>query len=244
MPRAAARRRVARRPRHVADDQPLFAQQPIDQRRLADVRTADDRDRDLRRGSASARPVSRPRRQPLARPRRADRPSLRRARRQSRRPARSRADRTRARGLRARLSSVLLTATSTGTFAPAQLAGDLLVAGDQPFAAVDHEHEEIGRLERRLALLRRRARAADPRSRRTPPVSTSLNGVPCHVDGLGNDVAGRAGDRRDDRAPRAGDPVEQRGLADVRPADQHDGRASAGRLWAIAELKLAPILTA
>ena len=39
---------------------------------------------------------------------------------------------------------------------------------------------------------------------------------------LSNDVAGRPGDRRDDRAAGAGDAVEQGRFADVRPADQHD----------------------
>ena len=37
--------RIARRPRHLGDDHAIFAQQPIHQRRLAGVRTADDRDR-------------------------------------------------------------------------------------------------------------------------------------------------------------------------------------------------------
>ena len=37
------------------------------------------------------------------------------------------------------------------------------------------------------------------------------------------DVAGRPGDGRDNRPPGAGQPIEQRGLADIGTADEHDG---------------------
>ena len=41
--------------------------------------------------------------------------------------------------------------------------------------------------------------------------------------GLGDHVSRRAGNRRHDRASRADDAIEERGLADVGSADQHDG---------------------
>ena len=49
----------------------------------------------------------------------------------------------------------------------AQLARDPLVAGDQPFASIHEQHQQIGVDDGALPLLRRPARAADPRSRRT-----------------------------------------------------------------------------
>src|SRR5262245_5929757 len=38
-----------------------------------------------------------------------------------------------------------------------------------------------------------------------------------------NGIARRSGDGRDDGSPRPRYPIEQRGLADVRPPDDHDG---------------------
>ena len=47
---------------------------------------------------------------------------------------------------------------------------------------------------------------------------------------MGQHVARRPGHRRDDGPPRAGQPVEQRGLADIRAADEHDrGQALGAR---------------
>ena len=144
--------RVARRARHVADEHALFAQQPVDERRLADVRPADDGDGDSR-ASAARRPA-------LAR-RSRSRPASSSASSPEPEPlddfveqfgdaravlGRDLEHRLEAelkelhrRRLRARLSSVLLMARMTGTPGLPQLAGDLLVAGHQPFAAVDDE---------------------------------------------------------------------------------------------------------
>ena len=49
--------RIARRARLIERDQALFAQQPIDQRRLADVRPADHRDADVDSRPAASRLV-------------------------------------------------------------------------------------------------------------------------------------------------------------------------------------------
>ena len=97
------------------------------QRRLADVRPADDRDRGLS-GFAAAPAAWRCLRGAGRPSRRAGRPRPRRAPRRSRRPARTRGCRTRPTRPRARLSSVLLTAIITGAFTRAERAGDLFVA--------------------------------------------------------------------------------------------------------------------
>ena len=46
----------------------------------------------------------------------------------------------------------------------------------------------------------------------------------------GDDVAGGAGNRRDDGPARAGQPIEERGLADIGASDEHDGAFSGGVL--------------
>ena len=46
--------------------------------------------------------------------------------------------------------------------------------------------------------------------------------MPRHDAGNGERIARRAGNRRDDRAARADDAVEERGLPDIRASDQHD----------------------
>ena len=105
--------RVARRARHLADEHALLVQQPVHQRRLADVRPADDRDAWSRlvgsglgtggcglaassSGSelAGSEPLSPARLEPRRRSRRAARRRPCRARRRSRAPARTRAGRT------------------------------------------------------------------------------------------------------------------------------------------------------
>ena len=45
---------------------------------------------------------------------------------------------------------------------------------------------------------------------------------------LSNDIARRSGDRRDNRATRPGDSVEERRLADVGPADEDYRRRAGG----------------
>ena len=55
-----------------------------------------------------------------------------------------------------------------------------------------------------------------------PPVSTRENGTPCHSAGWAIESRVVPAIGVDDGAPRVGDAVEQGGLADVGPADQHD----------------------
>ena len=110
----------------------------------------------------------------------------------------------------------------------AEVRGDLLIAGDQPFAAVDDEHDDVGGFERpsplnddefveRIGARTEHSAGIHQPERLFEPL--------CR---LVNDVTSGAGDGRDDGAPCTGDPVEQGGLADVRSADQHDGSKRLG----------------
>ena len=58
MPRQHAVDRVARRPRHFADENALFAEQSVHQRRLANIRPTDNRHAGLRVGWLGTEPVS------------------------------------------------------------------------------------------------------------------------------------------------------------------------------------------
>ena len=64
--------------------------------------------------------------------------------------------------------------------------------------------------------------------RRIPAVSTKTNSRPVALDGFIHRIARRAGDRRNDRAILAGQRVQQRRFADIRPPD--DGDLDAARL--------------
>ena len=104
----------------------------------------------------------------------------------------------------------------------AQLAGDAFVAGHEPFASVDQEHEQVGADHRAFALLddelveRVLAGAEEPAG-----VEERELGA-CPGDGPPQRIARRSGDRRHDRAAAAGHPVEQRGFAHVRPPNEDD----------------------
>ena len=100
--------------------------------------------------------------------------------------------------------------------------GNVLVAGNQTLAAVDDHHDQIGGLQRAAALghheLVQRILA---RAEQTAGVrEIEVIALPRH--GMRDDVAGRPGDRRDDRAAGPAQTIEQRRLTDVRSTDQHD----------------------
>ena len=108
--------------------------------------------------------------------------------------------------------------------------GNLLVARDEPVPAVEDEDDEIGRRDRAMSLLQHElvqrilaraehAAGVDDRDVRALPLGVR-----------GDDVAGGAGNRRDDGPARAGQPIEQRGLADIGASDEHDGAFSGGVL--------------
>jgi hypothetical protein len=88
--------------------------------------------------------------------------------------------------------------------------GDLLVPGNEPFAAVDDEHDDVGRLDcaaaadhdelvQRIFLRAEHPPCVHQRERNSLPLSR-----------LRDHVARRPWNRGDDRPPRIGDPVEER----------------------------------
>ena len=210
--------RVARGARDVGDDHPLLPGDLVDEARLADVRAADDREADdvLLLGrlvvlGQHARPS-------------------RRAGRRCRGPARRRPRRAR-RGRGAWNSwasgdvadAVDLVRGHDDRLVPAaQQVGELLVAGPAPRARVDDEHRDVGVVERGLGLLADRAGervdvgvvdAAGVDEREAAPVP------------LRGDLVAVAGDPRalvHDGLARAAQAVDERGLADVRIADDRD----------------------
>ena len=107
---------------------------------------------------------------------------------------------------------------------------EVLVDRGQPGAAVDHEHERVGLADRAQRL------AVDARA---DHVVRGLGIEPAGVDHahrgaevIALAVAAIAGEVRgvvDERGPAADEPVEQRRLADVRPADDgHERRVGRG----------------
>ncbi len=162
--------RVARGARHLRDDHPVLAQQPIDERRLARVRAADDRDRGFA-GSFGGPAVTRPDRGS------ARAPGSRRSFEQIADAVavlgadlhdRVEAEPVQLEGSVARATIVHLVDGEDDRHAGSTRGrGDVLVAGNQSFAAVDDHHDEVGRPATRVVRARRRGRAADPRWRRT-----------------------------------------------------------------------------
>ena len=89
---------------------------------------------------------------------------------------------------------------------------------------IEHEHGE-------MRLMRRRARSRDAFGlHHVAGIAADTGGVhqrdrdPVDVDRLGQQIARRAGDFGDDRAAGAGERIEQRRLARVWAADDHDLR--------------------
>ena len=118
--------------------------------------------------------------------------------------------------------SILLTATST--FLPffRRLRRDGPVVGQQPGAAVDDEDHEVRFVDRPVRLRRRGPEQRIVRAQQeTAGVDQLERGA--LPGGLGVvAVARRARAAVGDGLAPAADPIEQRGLADIRPADERD----------------------
>ena len=109
-----------------------------------------------------------------------------------------------------------------------QPAGDRLVLVGHPDGRIDHEQHNVGATNGRLHLAahldleiaagRRPAARVDHPERHAEPLGLELLAV-----------AGDAGPVLDDRRLLAEDAVEQRALADVGPADDHDDRQRGDR---------------
>ncbi len=103
-----------------------------------------------------------------------------------------------------------------------ELLRDRLVAGDQPFASIDKKHQQIGAGNGALSLqddqFVQRILAGAVKSARV----SELERHPSPRCRKRQRIARRPGNRRDDRASRANDAVEEGRLPDVRASDQHD----------------------
>ena len=115
--------------------------------------------------------------------------------------------------------------------------GNVLVAGHQPLAAVDDEHDEVRRPQRAPAALDHQLVQRILAGAEHPAGVGQLERPILASDRMRDDVPGGARDGRHDGAPGPGQPIEQRGLTDVGPADEHH-RGEARR----SATKVAPIL--
>ena len=214
--------RVARRARLVEGDDALLAEQRVDQRRLADVGAADDRDLDpavgvallvaapRRRAPATARARSPPARCRRA-PTRSDAARPAPARRNRRPRARSRAPRPCSppappgvrSGAAGRRSSC---PAATG---PARASVRKITASASAMA-----WRVCFAISCRMPSLATGSK---------PPVSTTRNGRSPHAAAAVVAVARQPREVGDQRGPGLGQPVEQRRLADVGAADEDEG---------------------
>ena len=110
-----------------------------------------------------------------------------------------------------------------------QRLGDLLVQRSHAVAYVDHEAAHIGLGDRHLRLLARRSRQrCDVRWGVTGQGHVQTGGVhhrealPAPLHHSVQPIPRQPCERIDDRAPRPGEPVEERRLADVGPPDDRD----------------------
>ena len=210
--------RVARRPGTLGDDHPLLAEERVQERRLADVRPAEDRDADrllADLGAARARAAAR-------RSRRAGRRCRGRAAPRAGTGRRGRAGGTRARSASRRGSSILFAIRIIGLC----------------------DARRIARAPRRPGVIPARA-STTKRTRSASAIAARAWSAICcvsgervgDVDAAGVDeqeararpladellaVARDAGRLVHDGLARAGQPVDERGLADVREADDRD----------------------
>jgi hypothetical protein len=110
---------------------------------------------------------------------------------------------------------------------PPQFVRDVLVARSKTLATVDHEDHEIG-LDDRLARLARHLGGDAGGGDRLESAGVDHDeSALAHPRLPVQAVAGQPRDVGDQRGATAREPVEQRGLADVGPADQRDDRQQA-----------------
>ena len=157
-------------PGHLRDDRPLDADQRVEERRLADVRAAEDRDADRLVADRRARLAASPR--GARRPRRAGRRCCGRACAESGngspRPSRWNSSASAS----CDGSSILFASTSTGLCALRRISASSSSPGRDPRARVDDEQDEVGLPDRRRAPARRSsASSASCAAMSTPPVS-------------------------------------------------------------------------
>jgi hypothetical protein len=107
--------------------------------------------------------------------------------------------------------------------APPHLVEDPAVAGQQALARIAHEDDRIGLVDRGLGLAARELRELVAVAVEPPGVDHHEGTRPIAADAVVA-VARDAGAIGDDRVTTPGQLVEQRRLADVRPADQRDDR--------------------
>ena len=215
---------VHRIPRRAGDRRhqgPLRAGDAVEQRRLADVGTADDRHR-RRRRSARLRRLRKGAAQRLAQLGDAG-PVLGRDQELGRDPEAVELGEGGLRGARVRLVD-----QQEGRLAErAQGLPHLLVGRQQPLLAVHHQQEEIALLHRHHHL----ATEADRVVARHQSAGVHHLGVALapEIHQARDAVAGHAGLVVDDRLPPPDQAVEQGRLADVRAADHRDDRRRAHR---------------
>ena len=210
--------RVAGRAGHVGDDHPLLPEQRVQERRLADVRPAEDRDPDrLVAGLRLPLPG-----QQLDDPVEQVAGAVAVQRRERERVAEPELVELDGVEIAARVVD-LVRQHEHRLLRVAERVGELLVPGSDPVAGVDDEEDEVGFLDRGARL---------PRDRRAEGVGREVVDA-ARVDQqevlavpVGDQllpVAGHTGRLVDDRLPRLGQPVDQRRLAHVRVADDRDG---------------------
>jgi hypothetical protein len=110
--------------------------------------------------------------------------------------------------------------------------GDVVIPRHQPLPSIDDEDEQVGGFNRAAAPLE------DERVKRILAGTEHPAGID-HFERhatpfslLRDDVARGTCNRRHDRAPGAGDSVEQRGLADVGTSNENDGgEGSRHQVW-------------
>jgi hypothetical protein len=106
----------------------------------------------------------------------------------------------------------------------AQLPGDPAVLRRDPVARVGEEDDRVGLGQRGRGLLRHLAEQSVLRHRLEPAGIDDMVGPRPEPAVAVVPVAREARDVRDERVPRPREAVEEGRLADVRPADDDDGR--------------------
>ena len=227
--------RVARRSGDVGDDRPLLADELVEERRLADVRPAEDRDANLVVRDRPLRLGGEPLEDLVEQVARVG------AVQAGQRERVAEAERVELDGqVVARRVVDLVRQHQDRLLGAPQDVGELLVAGRDAGLGVDDEQHEVGLADRGARLdgdlLRHRARVGDVDAARVDQQEALA--VPLADERLA--IARRALLGVDDRGARGGEPVDQRRLPDVREAHDRD-RASQRRLQQPGLRLLAPL---
>ncbi len=213
---------IAGGPRHLADQKALVTQEPVDQRRLADVGAADDRDRDPlaarfgffflldhRLGQVGIQSVPE-----LVKPGAVlGRDHDRGAETQPVELVRLELD---------RLAVALVDHGHDGDAEASQVFADLLVFRDGPGFAVEQKDHHIAAADCGLGLTAdQRHEGVLVHHQQTTGVDEGQGAATGALDLADDAVAGHPGQVVDQGAAAAGEPVEEGGLADVGAANHH-----------------------